>query len=765
MKFFLLLTAIFELAYRAEAQSYGSFASGNRRPPQDVYVFNDTVASIEQLAAANADLYNTTVQLIIDTVGDPSNATFTNVILPFSVAYGDVDAHWNPVSGYGLSDKEDLADAYEAGTAKLVAALKAVFVNDAFFKLVDSVYKADQTNLDEEDRIILQWTWSQFATSGLNIPAGAQRDEFTANNARIDELFDYWTGNQSEPAYVYFAAEELEGVPATILSELDKDSSGKYQLDASNIDDILAISNNAVNETTRYTMFIAADNTAPGNVYVLEEMTQLRFQVAQALGYASWAEYVLARAPAAVAGTPAAVTDFLEQIGTAAAPLAAGEQARLSAYKSNDTNVISPIGEKDVVYRWDTLFYSQIWKETEYQIDDEAVSAYLPFNVTYAGILKIYEEIYGLTIQRIEGADLDEFSPTGKGSDLLWHPDVMLFAVWDSQDFISKHPDPEYGFRGFILVDPFFRKGKSTGSTYISTLSPSYLKADGCRNYPVFGIVYNFVQSEDEVKPSLLRYRDLNNAFHELGHSMAGLTSINKYEKTNGLDGSPTDYVEFPSQMMGENFIKVPEVLKSISTHWSSFSPQAAAAWQAEQNSTTAALPPVTLPDDLIEGLIKSTSLFPRTRPSGQDVEGRVARFSYDQAIYNQTSLDAVKAIDQGSLYETLIKRYSGVPDPSDIGQPADWGHGETSIYQYGADNYAAQYYSYLFCQIFAEDVFYTKFAADPLNPDIGYDYRLRVLQPGASTNLTQLLTNYLGREPNQNGYYQFIGLGPALGN
>lgn len=83
----------------------------------------------------------------------------------------------------------------------------------------------------------------------------------------------------------------------------------------------------------------------------------------------------------------------------------------------------------------------------------------------------------------------------------------MLFAVWDSQDFISKHPDPEYGFRGFILVDPFFRKGKSTGSTYISTLSPSYLKADGCRNYPVFGIVYNFVQSEDEVKPSLLRYR------------------------------------------------------------------------------------------------------------------------------------------------------------------------------------------------------------------------------------------------------------------
>lgn len=167
MKFFLLLTAIFELAYRAEAQSYGSFASGNRRPPQDVYVFNDTVASIEQLAAANADLYNTTVQLIIDTVGDPSNATFTNVILPFSVAYGkilkcrrptwseivsgagalfhsirhgltytlcfpgDVDAHWNPVSGYGLSDKEDLADAYEAGTAKLVAALKAVFVNDA----------------------------------------------------------------------------------------------------------------------------------------------------------------------------------------------------------------------------------------------------------------------------------------------------------------------------------------------------------------------------------------------------------------------------------------------------------------------------------------------------------------------------------------------------------------------------------------------------------------------------------------------------------
>lgn len=39
-----------------------------------------------------------------------------------------------------------------------------------------------------------------------------------------------------------------------------------------------------------------------------------------------------------------------------------------------------------------SLFYSQIWKETEYQIDDEAVSAYLPFNVTYAGILKVRED-------------------------------------------------------------------------------------------------------------------------------------------------------------------------------------------------------------------------------------------------------------------------------------------------------------------------------------------------------------------------------------
>lgn len=73
------------------------------------------------------------------------------------------------------------------------------------------------------------------------------------------------------------------------------------------------------------------------------------------------------------------------------------------------------------------------------QLDDDAISAYFPIKTTIPAILALYGQIYGIYFDRIQGQDLDELSPTGNGTDLLWHPDVQLYAVWNNQAWLANN--------------------------------------------------------------------------------------------------------------------------------------------------------------------------------------------------------------------------------------------------------------------------------------------------------------------------------------
>jgi metallopeptidase MepB len=72
---------------------------------------------------------------------------------------------------------------------------------------------------------------------------------------------------------------------------------------------------------------------------------------------------------------------------------------------------------------------------------------------TINGMLKIFEELFGMAFVEVVGKDRDAISPTGKGDDIVWHPDVQVFSVWDSEDEGS-------GFIGYLYLDLFPRDGK-----------------------------------------------------------------------------------------------------------------------------------------------------------------------------------------------------------------------------------------------------------------------------------------------------------------
>lgn len=736
--------------------------SGLQRPPQSPYVYNDTAESIERISKLMAANERATVQAILDSVKDPKYATFENVVQPYYDKDNANAALSFPLGAYSLSSVPGIYDAVSKLDDDVDVVITETFSNKALTDLVVHVYQANHdattlSTLNDEQLTILEDFYSSF---GLLTLAPAQRDRYNNLTQRNYDLQDEFTKNAEQPKYVYFTAEELDGVPADSLQTLEKanatgENAGKLQYDVQVFDKFIAVNTYAVNETTRYTNFLARDRIAPENESILKEILKTQLEMAQLFNYSSWADFTLSNT---IASNTTTVNAFLQDLHTHLTDASNRNVASIAQAKSKDT-VVSPVGDKDVAYRWDYNYYPEKERQTLFDINQDKIAEYFPANVTVPAILEFYGEIFSVRYDRITGLDADALSPTGNGGDLLWHPDVMMYAVWD--DFkdstcnTTNVIDP--GFRGYLYLDLFYREGVKDGhDSNEQNIFPGYTKPDGSRVHPASRVMMNLHKSDQEdIKPSLIPYRELPGLMHELGHCMHDVLSVTNYARTIGTS-VPIDFVEFPSQFM-ENFSRVPQALRQISRHWSSFSPQAAEAWRKEQsnssNSADVPLPPATMPDDMIANVINSTRVNLAAGEMRQIIYG-----TWDQELFQLASADEITALDISARYNTLYRNFSSLGDPSDLGQDKHWGFYPLSD-TFLANQYAGTYYAYQWCLSYAEDVFFTAFAADPFNSDVGMRYRTQVLQPGSSTDPVIGLKEFLGRDPNNEAFLAYLDM------
>ncbi|KAG8750410.1 hypothetical protein FRC12_012892 [Ceratobasidium sp. 428] len=68
---------------------------------------------------------------------------------------------------------------------------------------------------------------------------------------------------------------------------------------------------------------------------------------------------------------------------------------------------------------------------------------------------------------------------------------------------------------------------------------------------------------------------------------------------------------------------------------------------------------------------------------------------------------------------------------------------------------YDAGYYSYAYSLVFAADMYKLVFKGAPLDPAKGKLYRDKILKPGASRDELYSLKDFLGREPNSDGFLE----------
>jgi metallopeptidase MepB len=348
-----------------------------------------------------------------------NEATFNNVLLPMARGENKIKLNEYILGFYrSVSTSQELRDASTKAKKLMDDFGIETSMREDVFWLVDAVLKRGD-KLDPESQRLLEKEYKSFVRNGLNLPAGPKRDRFKEIKKRLSQLKTEFSKNLNEEnGGLWFTAEELHGVPEDVLSLLKKEGDN-YWLTFKDPNRLPTLEY-ATNSATRKKVFIANENKCNQNVPLFREAIILRDEAARLLGYPNHAAF---RIEDKMAKTPKTVDDFLADLRSRLSNGGLDEIKMLTAMKKQDLE--SRKKEFDSrYYLWDHLFYHRMMEEKYYQVDQQLISEYFPLQTTIRGMFQIFEKLFGLVFVEVVGGDRDSISPSGKGSDIVWHEEV-----------------------------------------------------------------------------------------------------------------------------------------------------------------------------------------------------------------------------------------------------------------------------------------------------------------------------------------------------
>jgi len=396
--------------------------------------------------------------------------------------------------------------------------------------------------------------------------------------------------------------------------------------------------------------------------------------------------------------TPEAVASFLDSLNGKLGPLFAQEQAALLKLKEAEVGVEAAGGKLNA---YDRAYYSRIYEETEYKVDHEALKEFFPLEHVTRAMFGIYERIFSIKIVKAEAP--------------AWHESVSFYKVLEAA---ADAPASEQGAElGQFYMDLHPRKGKYSHAAVFTLLCPCELPS-GARAQPAAALVCNFPAGTAE-EPALLPHKDVVTFLHEFGHCIHLMLGKPKLQRFEGLN-IERDAVEAPSQLL-ENWAYSAESLALLAKHYK------------DEGRT--------LPASDVDALIKSEIALAGAFNKRQLVFGIV-----DQRMHTR------ETVDTAALYRQTMLDVMGVEPTPGTNMIAAFGH--------LAGGYDAQYYGYLWSEVFASDMFHSRFAKEGvLNPAVGLDYRRKILEKASTEDAAVLLRDFLGRDPTDDAFLKSKGL------
>ena len=503
-------------------------------------------------------------ELIEKITNNPEKPTFDNTIIYreegkehyYAVLDKVSTAFYNLMSAETNDEMDALAQKIQPMLTKHA---NDVRLNPVLFERIKHVHRHHR-RLTPEEKVLLEDTYQGLVRSGallddegkeklrkLTEEAGMLSLQFSQNMLKENKAFQLHITDE----------EQLDGLPETAreaaaqaAKEQEKEG-WVFTLDFPSYNPFMTYS---TQRELRRQMYMAKNTVAchgnsEDNRGICKRLINLRREIAQLLGYKTYADYVLERR---MAGNRKSVYKLLDQLIDAYKPTAIKEVKAIEKYARKTE------GNDFRMEPWDFGFYSHKLKLGKYNIDAEMLRPYLELNKVIEGVFGLANRLYGITFR--ENKDIK-----------VYHPDVKAYEVFDRDG----------SYLAVFYADFHPRKGKQSGA-WMTEYQGQYIDRKGVNVRPHVSVVMNLTKPTDE-KPALLTLGEVETFLHEFGHSLHGMFANTRFESLSGTNVR-WDFVELPSQFM-ENYAVEKEFLRTFAFHYQTGEP---------------------LPDELIDRIVKS---------------------------------------------------------------------------------------------------------------------------------------------------------------
>ena len=499
------------------------------------------------------------------TINNPEPPTFDNTIINTEEDEGYYDllsrvstVFFNLLSAETNDEMDALAQKMQP---LLTQHANDVRLNPRLFERVRRVH-LHHRRLTPEEKMLLNNCYDGFVRSGALLDeAGKARLRQLTEEASMLSLQFSQNLLKENKAFMLDITDEslLDGLPETAreAAALTAKEQGKegwvFTLDMPSYSPFMTYS---TQRELRRQMYMARntvcthDNTE-NNLEICKRLVNLRREIAQLLGYKTYADYVLKRR---MASNTRGVYRLLNDLIDAYKPTAVKEREELKRFAH--TKDMEP---------WDVSFYTHKLQMKKYNIDAEMLRPYFELSQVIKGVFGLANRLYGITFQ--ENKDIP-----------VYHPDVKAYEVFDKDG----------SFLAVFYADFHPRKGKQ-GGAWMTEFQGQCIDRKGENVRPHVSVVMNLTKPTEE-KPALLTLSEVETFLHEFGHSLHGMFANTRFESLSGTNVW-WDFVELPSQFM-ENYAVEKEFLRTFAFHYQTGEP---------------------LPDELIRRILRSRNFMAAT--------------------------------------------------------------------------------------------------------------------------------------------------------
>jgi len=376
----------------------------------------------------------------------------------------------------------------------------------------DVLERLDVSSQDPATRHYHHRTLRDFRRAGVNKDE-ATRDRIRALNEELVRIGQEFGRNILEDVrHVELDPSDLEGLPEDFVRAHPTGEDGKVRVTTDN-PDYLPFMTYAGNGKAREVLWRTYRLRGyPKNQEVLDLLIRKRAELAEVLGYPTWAAYVTEDK---MIRTQQAAADFIEKISRIAERrMRADYQALLERKRRDDPSAaeVSP---------WDQGHLEDRLKAERYRFDSQSVRPFFEYGRVKQGVLDLTARLFGVAYRRVEGAP-------------VWHPDVEAYDVLEGERRIGR-----------FYLDMHPREGK-----YKHAAQFTLATGQAGRQLPEGVLMCNFPRPSDQ--PALMQHSDVETFFHEFGHLLHHI--FGGRTRWAGLSGVRTewDFVEAPSQMLEE---------------------------------------------------------------------------------------------------------------------------------------------------------------------------------------------------------------------